>query len=278
MDIDTASVALRALGFVVLFQAAGMALFLAAFGNQLRDSIHAIQRYARLSAFAAAALLVAQYLLEAGRMGGGFASVLDPSLQAIALHSKAAPVLALRLASLAAVVTLRTRAGAALALALLAGSFWLTGHTSTHPSRWLLGSLLCVHVLIVAFWFGALIPLYVATRREVPAVASALAAAFSRGALWIVPLLAVAGAIIAAVLLGSWHALRSTYGALLLAKLAGFGALMILASLNKWRLAPALGTSVAAREAFRRSLVAEYALIAIVLGVTATLTALYSPP
>jgi len=56
-----------------------------------------------------------------------------------------------------------------------------------------------------------------------------------------VPLIALAGAGIAAVLLPDFAALLAPYGLLLSAKLMLFAALMALAALNKLRLAPALG-------------------------------------
>jgi copper resistance protein D len=68
------------------------------------------------------------------------------------------------------------------------------------------------------------------------------------------------------------------YGQLLLAKMAGFGALMGLAALNKLRLTPALRqNNPAAAPGLRRSLMSEYLIIAAVLGITAIMTGLYSP-
>ncbi len=59
--------------------------------------------------------------------------------------------------------------------------------------------------------------------------------------MWIVPLLLVAGLVLAALLLPlfngpSLDALWTTYGLLLFAKLAAFAGLMFLGALNKWRL------------------------------------------
>ena len=72
--------------------------------------------------------------------------------------------------------------------------------------------------------------------------------------------------------------LRRPYGELLAAKVIGFGLLLGLAALNKWRWVPALAAGeTAARAALRRSIATEYALIAAVLSITAVLTAFYSP-
>ncbi len=80
------------------------------------------------------------------------------------------------------------------------------------------------------------------------------------------------------LLVPGWSVFGQTYGQLLLAKMAGFGALMACAALNKLRLTPALlrGHPVAQLR-LRQSLTIEYLLIAAVLVVTAIMTGLYSP-
>src|SRR5262249_44971461 len=134
----------------------------------------------------------------------------------------------------------------------------------------LLVVMLLAHLVIVALWFGALAPLYLASKQETPAVAGALTEAFSAFAVWVVPLLFVAGLVLAVFIVKSFSALRTTYGVLLLAKVSGFALLMGLAALNKWRLGPALaGGDARVGASFRRSLVLEYVLIAAVLSVTA---------
>jgi copper resistance protein D len=288
MPVDLLSVTLRALSFVALFQAAGLALFLATFGRYLTVCVKSLRRMGRRVALLAAGLLVAQYLLEAGRMAGELPGVMDPSLQQLVLHSPVATTLAWRLAGLALVfvglretpiggtrnVSVASLIGATLAI----GAFALMGHTTTHAERRLLGILLTVHLLIVGFWFGALVPLYVASRREPASVAAAVTEEFSAIAMWLVPLLFLAGLALAVFILRSIAGLFTTYGALLITKVAGFAVLMGLAALNKWRLGPALGRGDAQiAAAFRRSLAAEYVLIAGVLSVTAVMTSFYSP-
>ena len=88
----------------------------------------------------------------------------------------------------------------------------------------------------------------------------------------------LAGLGMSALLLPSPTSLTTPYGLLFLAKVSGFALLMALASFNKWRLGPRMihGDGHAAY-AFRRSLAAEWVLIAAVLTVTAVMTALFSP-
>lgn len=284
MLADSLSAGLRALSFIALFQATGAVIFLACFGGLLVSTRSVVQRVAILSALIAIVMLILQYLLEAARMGGDLASVMDAELQTLALHSPAARALIVRVAGLAVLIfasRLKGATGASLrviGVVIALVGFTLMGHTTTHSPRWLLALLLLAHLVVVAFWFGALVPLHLASSREAPSVAGAVIEAFSRAAVWIVPVLFVAGLILAAVLLGSLSGLRTTYGALLVVKVAGFALLMGLASLNKWRLGPAVASADArGSRAFRRSLDVEYLLIAAILSVTAVLTTFFSP-
>jgi putative copper resistance protein D len=282
--VDGLSAGLRALSFVALFQATGAAIYLACFGGLLAVTRRAVQRLAVSSALVAIVLLVLQYVLEAARMGGELASVMDRDLQTLALHLPAAHALAVRVAGLVVLVfalRMKSKPGTALVVAasivVLLG-FTLMGHTVSHSPRWLLATLLVAHLLVVAFWFGALVPLRLATAYEAPRTAGAAIEAFSTAATWIVPALFIAGLALAAVLLGGFAALRTPYGQLLIVKVVGFALLMGLACLNKWRLGPAVAAADAKlTRSFRRSLQLEYMIIAAVLTVTAVMTTFFSP-
>ena len=281
--IDIASVVLRALGFIALLQAAGTALFLALLGNRLVLATPAVERQGRVSAWHALPLLVAWQLLLAARMGGDLASVLDPAMQRLALAGSAGVANLLRVASLLlVVVALRPgtawRTAGFVGATLLAGSFLLTGHTTVGAHHLLLAPLLLLHLWVVAFWLGSLLPLLVVTLREPAVVTGLVASAFSRLAGWLVPCIALAGGLLAWALLPGWAALRTPYGMLLVAKACGYSLLMALAALNRWRLAPAVasGEPLAARR-FSAVLVAEYLVLCGVLAATATMTGLFSP-
>jgi putative copper export protein len=157
------------------------------------------------------------------------------------------------------------------------GGFLITGHTaSAHALRPVLAPLLALHLLVVAFWFGALVPLALVLRFEPRALAVGVLQRFSALAGWTVPLILVAGLTMAWLLAGSLSVLGKPYGELLIVKLAGFGVLLGLAAYNRWRLTPTL-EAARSQAALRRSLAAEYLLMIAVLGVTAVLTAFYSP-
>jgi putative copper export protein len=207
----------------------------------------------------------------------------DPALRRLVFVGAGAAVLALRLGGLTllAIALRRSRSAVSLALpgALLAvGSFLVSGHVPLAVHRGLLLGVLGLHVLLVAFWFGALVPLRTVARLEPPAEVAATLTHFSAYALWLVPLLGLAGVTLACSLLPDLAALRRPYGMLLCVKALLFAALLGLAALNRQRLTPALARGEAwALPVLRRSLSAEYLLLGAALIATAALTGFFSP-
>lgn len=269
---------------MLLLQAAGIALFMAGFGERVPQSGAAVRRIGAVSALLAIVAVLAHYLLQAGRMAGDLSGVASGELQVIALHSPAAAEAALRVLGLALIVAGLNGPGrlagtsAAVGATLTVAAFTLTGHTSVSPERWFLIVALTTHVLIVAFWLGALPPLYLATRLEQPPAAAHAVAAFSIAATWIVPGIFLAGAVLTAGLLPNLASFARPYGELLLVKIGGFALLMVFAGLNKWHLTPALARGEPrAATTLRRSIAAEYALIVCVLTATAVMTTFFSP-
>jgi copper resistance protein D len=281
---DVVSVILRALSFVLLFQAAGVAIFVAVFGGRLASSWQAVCRLGQAAAIAAIVSVAAHHALEAARMAGEMSGMWDPTLQRMAWNSPAHAALICRLLGLLFIAVGLQRAGArwtivAVGGAVLAiGAFTLTGHTSVNVHRGALAALLMLHLLVVAFWFGALWPLYVATLRETPVRATDIIERFTTVATWLVPVILFAGIVMAVLLLPNVSALSEPYGELLIAKVVGFAVLMGLAAANKWRLGPALihGSAHSGRW-FRRAVAAEYVLISAVLTITAVMTSFFSP-
>jgi copper resistance protein D len=281
---DLVSVVLRALSFVVLFQAAGTAIFIALFGHRLDRSQAAVRRMGQAAALAGLVLVAGHYGVEAARMAGEMSGMWDPALQEMVWQSPNRAALSCRLFGLLLIAvglrgggtrwTITAVGGAVLAT----GAFMLVGHTSVNVHRAALATLLMLHLLIVAFWFGALGPLYLASLRETPARASELIQRFTALATWLVPLILLAGVTMAALLLPNLAALREPYGRLLIAKVIGFALLMGLAAANRWRLGPGLAEgTIQSERRFRRSVAAEYVLIAAILTMTAVMTAFFSP-
>ena len=286
MTPDGLSVALRALSLVALYQAAGTVFFLALMRGALARSAAGIRRLALASALLAAPLVVAHETLEAARMADSFAGLIDPGMLRLAWFSGNGAAHVAQLAGLGAIAAAlggTTTGGGRLRLATVGAvvaalALTLTGHSRTHPAHGLFALLLGVHLLVVAFWFGALWPLLQVLRAEPVALAGRVLARFSLLAGRSVPLILLAGLGMAWLLVQDWSVLRRPYGELLLMKLAGYLLLLALAAWNRWRLTPLLqANSVTAVPALRRIIGAEFVLICAVLTLTANLTALYSP-
>ena len=282
--IDGSWLILRVAGLVLAFQAAGAAIFAVLFGRRLTRSAPAIQRVGLRAALGALAVLVAQALFEPLHLAGDVSGLADAALLRLFLSSSAAAALLVRLAGIACVAwglrrnTPRSQLLAVVGALATVSSFVLTGHTAVHPQRPLLASLLLLHLTILAFWFGSLWPLRQLIALEAPAQAAGTLGAFSALAVRLVPVIALAGAGMAALLLPDVAALAQPYGVLLLGKLALFALLMGLAALNRLRLTPALARGAAAAPAqLRRSIALEYALICAVLALTALMTGRFSP-
>jgi putative copper resistance protein D len=281
--VDLAWVVVRIVSLVLALQAAGSALFRLTLAPLLPVSAAAVGASTRRTAGAGLLALAAQCLIEPAHLAGELSGVLDPALARLALSASGAEF-ATRLGGLTCLV-LGARSGrpplrkvTLAGIALTALSYLLSGHTSVHPLRALLAPLLFLHVLIVAWWFGALRPLHRATRLESQAQVAAVLGAFSRVAVWLVPAIALAGIIMAAVLLPDLAALRRPYGLLLLTKAGLFAVLLGLAAVNRLSLVPRIASGEgAALATLRATLNCEYLLIAAVVAATAVMTGVYSP-
>lgn len=278
---DTLSVALRAVSFVLLVNAAGIAIFIAVFGHLVSGSVPAIAKLGWRLACGALVFVAGHHALEAARMAGEMSAVMDPAMQAMTLRSSEGSAFALRMVGLTLVaVGLRWGGPANIAIGIVGAvlavaAFTLTGHTSVTPHRPAAAALLTLHLLVVAFWVGSLWPLYMAAGREPAPVAARLIDAFSRVAAWVVPVILLAGVGLAVLLVPNWAVFKQPYGQLLLAKVALFAVLMALATLNKWSFGPACATG--RTRAFKRAVAIEYVLICAVLAITAVMTMFYSP-
>jgi putative copper export protein len=282
MTPDLLAVIVRALGFTALFQAAGAGFFLAVFGDSVPGARTAIRRVGQGSAALGAILILAHLGLDAARLSGDFGGLWDQDLQRLAWSSRSGISQLVQSMGLCMVLAslwkpqLNGATWASVGGGVAVGGFLITGHTSTHALRLVLAPLLALHLLVVGFWFGSLLPLALVVRLESRATAAAVLKRFSVIAGWLVPLILVAGLMMAWLLARSLAVLGKPYGELLIAKLAGFGLLMALAGYNRWRLTPAFDAA-RSHTSLRRSMAAEYLLIVAVLSVTAVLTTFYSP-
>ena len=241
------------------------------------------------AAWVALALLLLQWPLQAGFLGGGtLDAALDPMLLGIVFESAQGSRTILAASGLLLLHGVLIDSGRMRYLGfglILTGvilvflAFTQVGHTRDEP-RWLLAGLLLVHLAAVAFWVGALLPLYrMAGQAVPPKVAARVLAAFGGMASVTVGVLLVAAVGLSGLLLGGIAAfLETTYGQTLLLKIALVLLLLALAAMNKWRLVPAFerGEPNADRR-LRRSILGEGILVLLILFVTALLTTTTSP-
>jgi copper transport protein len=145
-----------------------------------------------------------------------------------------------------------------------------SGHAGTVEPQWLTRTSVFIHVACLAFWLGALVPLFAMLRSDTPG-STAIMTRFSVAILPVVVVLVVAGVILAVVQLGSVQALWTTpYGNILLLKLLAVAGLLALATANRLVFTPALAQGLTRqRRRFAQSIAAEGALVLLILGLVA---------
>ena len=277
-----AAILAKAAGYAAALLAMGGPLFLAAF-PQARDDVRRLAlRLAVAAALVGLAVLALRFGIRAARLSGmGLPGAVDPMLLGMVWDSPLGTAAIWRAGGELLVLTLllKARIGlwpAAFGSVLIALSYTFVGHSLGDP-RWLLATLLVLHLLAAGFWVGALAPLHRAAGRPGGA---ALLHRFGRLASATVALLVVVGAAFAWLLTGSLGGLLGTaYGWTLIAKLVVVSGLMVLAALNKWRFVPGLaGDDPRAAGHLRRSIRLEAFAVGLILLATATLTTVTTPP
>jgi putative copper export protein len=282
---DAAAIALKTLTYATTLGASGGIFFLRCQGTLISDRPRLrIRRWVLGLAVLSAIAGASQIMVSAASMSGAAAGMWDASLLRMVWQTGAGRTNAIRIGGLlAAVLTMAPRRAAWLALlgaALAATSFAWTGHArSLHPEP-IPVLLLGMHLLGVAFWLGALMPLLMVARDGDPPHLAAAAVRFGAAAVFVVAGLMAAGASLLWMLLGSFTALwESTYGRCVMLKLTFVAGLLCLAAFNKLRLTPRLrGGDVRAARSLCTSIRLELLLGVLILAVTATFTTLAGPP
>jgi putative copper export protein len=282
---DAAAIVLKTLTYAATLGAAGAVFFLR-YNAPSITSVHRLRIRHLVFGLALLSVLAgaAQIMVSAASMSGAAAGMWDGSLlrmvwQAGAGRADMARAIGLLLAVLP-VLPDRPSGWALLGAALAATSFAWTGHARSLSPDAVPILLLSVHLLGVAFWLGALLPLLIVARDgDLPRTAAA-ASRFGAAAIFVVGVLMAAGAGLLWMLLGSVTALwGSTYGRYVMLKLMFVACLLSLAALNKLRLTPRLrGGDVRAARSLRTSIRLELLAGMSILAVTATFTTLTGPP
>lgn len=282
---DIGAVAAKTLLYAATLGAAGTVFFLA-YGEGLLDEAQRanIRRLLKLELILAAIFSVCRILLLTGSMTGTLAGMFDGEMAGMILQAGEGTAASLRLAGLglAAFSLSRSRALQGLALlgaGLAAASFAAVGHTRAlqpHGPATILSSL---HLIGVAFWMGALVPLLLSIKGT-PRTSGLLAGRFGRVAVIVVSLLIAAGlGLLWMMSHGHADFWSSGYGRLLATKLLLVASLLGAAAFNKLRLTPRLlqGDSGAAAS-LRFSIRVEMGVGLLILLTTASFTSLLGPP
>jgi len=272
----------KAVGYGAALLAMGGPLFVLVFRSSSNDVRQLARKVAVIAALIGLAVLALRFGIRAARISGmGLSGAVDPMMLGFVWDSPLGAAAIWRGEGELLVVALLIRGIVGLSAGLIgalliAVSYTFVGHSLGDP-RWLLASLLTLHLLAAAFWIGALLPLRHAVGQPEGA---RLLHRFGNVASLTVALLVVVGLIFAWLMTGSFSNLLSTaYGKTLLAKLGVVSGLMALAALNKWRFVPALasGTPTAVPH-LRRSIQIEAIAVLLILMATATLTSITTPP
>jgi copper transport protein len=193
-----------------------------------------------------------------------------------ALATSLGPSLLIAIAALAAGFLAQRNASAGLARVLsgvamvaVGVSLASSGHAAAAPPQWLSRPMVFLHGMGVAFWVGALMPLLAMAWRPAGGLLAVINR-FSRVALPVVAVLVLAGLGLAIIQLEGFRSLIETrYGIILSIKLLLVVALLGLAALNRFRLAPMLARDPLNARPLVRSILAECAVVAVILAVVA---------
>ncbi|WP_428528490.1 copper resistance D family protein [Roseibium sp.] len=278
------SIAIKTLASAATLLAAGSVLVSVVLRSLTEDDRTYLARVAGAMALIAAVATLLRIPLRASfLMGGTLDGAFDPMLLELVADSPLGGSVLVRLVGLILIlgVIFKSRFGLQIALggALVAClSFAFRGHTLEEP-RLLLGTLITLHMICLAFWLGVFGPLLRSTNRNASETTGEIAEEFGKKALWSVWLLVIAGGILLGLFgVTTPQAFTAPYGQLFLLKLALFAAVIAFAALNKLRLTPALlAGNPQALPRLKTSIRLEAVLVISIFLVTATVTTITSP-
>ena len=272
--------------YMTMFGASGTGLFLLHFGGSLSQATSGycelILRRSAKGGILAAIFLFATIV---GNIGGDIQSIIDPMILELAASSKGGRATFILLAGFIAIFLWGGRLSITMMVIGMTGilltlsSFALVGHaTNAGPIAQLP---LVIHLLGLSYWLGSFLPL-----RELcisPSDAFKIhdiAHRFGIYAMGYVGGLLLAGILFAYLLLGDLSLLfTSTYGNVLLAKLAVVCLLLLLGAINKLNLVPfLLNDPQTGSRRLRKSIHLEMMLSLFVLATTGFLTTSVSLP
>ncbi len=285
-DVRAVLSVVHAIAYVSLLLAAGLVLFLTWTARDVRIPTATRRRLTAVVWWSFGALMltaVAGLPLEgAYQLGLGLDQLGEKATVDMAVVGDHLLILFIQLAGFAIALSNLDRASYAVpAVALAAASPAVVGHSRAEEPVWLMITTDVLHLAAGAAWFGGLVGLALVLRalsgRERDA--ALVLSRFSALAAGLLGLLVVTGSLMGWQILGGWAPLfETTYGRLLLLKVAVAAVVAGVAGWNRWRLLPATtgavghdhrqGAALRVRTAVR----AEAVLLVVLLGVTGFLT------
>ena len=154
----------KAVGYGAALLAMGGPLFVLVFRSSSNDVRQLARKVAVIAALIGLAVLALRFGIRAARISGmGLSGAVDPMMLGFVWDSPLGAAAIWRGAGELLVVALLIRGIVGLSAGLIgalliAVSYTFVGHSLGDP-RWLLASLLTLHLLAAAFWIGALLPL-----------------------------------------------------------------------------------------------------------------------
>jgi putative copper export protein len=280
---DAAAIGIKAILYAATLSAAGGVFFLF-YSAALLSAAHnrSIRRWAGLCTAAALIASVVRLSILAGSMGETAPSLVGGTMLRMVLQAGEARATGIRVAGLLLIASLaithRPSLLALLGAVIAATSFAWIGHASA-TGRWSV-ALLSLHLIAVAFWLGALVPLLIVGADGALPPLARTAKRFGEIAVVGVGVLLLAGTLLLATLLRHFSDLWNTdYGRLVSGKLVAVSMLLGAAAVNKLRFTPRLQVEDAAAVlGLKRSIRAELLLGSLILAITAAFTSLVGPP
>lgn len=280
--LDGVAVVVRALYYAATIGTAGLVFFMIAYGHRLRPAeITRLRRSLVVAITAGLALSVGALALRVLVLTAG-ASMTDGAVWEAMMRSRVGDAFWLRSAGLVLLVAgvMPWRVGPAVAAVggvLVLGSYAAIGHSMLFQPRQEIATLVVVHLAVVAFWVGSLLPLLWVAQRSDGAETAALLRDWSRTATVAVVAMIASGALLTwyltvrlDLIFEAWH------GWALAGKIMVVLAALALALLNRLRHTPALEQDRAGAGArLAWSIRAEIVVVAIAFYMAAEMVSVH---
>ncbi len=265
--------------------AIGLVVFKHMFLSRKHSEIVGLRKLASINAIIATALAILFFMIQGAQLTGDASGLFDFEMLELVAQGPQGTTFSLQIVGLGLLIVSLLFLPENPIFPLLGGvltliSFLWVGHTNGidfFPAK----PALLIHVTVFTFWIGAVWPLYrLLDYPEFITEVAVISHKFGRMAFIMVPIMLIAGGIMATSLLSHPTQLfTSVYGVTLMVKILVVSFLMILAGLNKFRFVPALlRNDTGSAKKFQHSILAEAVCFSAILMLSAIITGAVSLP